>query len=133
MQLYRQRDAFRRLNAEVLLISFGTPESARQWQQVTEVNYPHLLDPDRLVYKAYEIERSFFHSWNLKTVWEYVQLMLAGRKWRGIQGDSLQLGGDFVIDTRGVVQMAYYSQDPTDRPAVADLVASLRRLEVAGS
>jgi hypothetical protein len=30
------------------------------------------------VYRAYGLERSFWCSWNLRTIWRYVQLLTAG-------------------------------------------------------
>jgi hypothetical protein len=56
-------------------------------------------------------------------------LLTSGRKWRGIQGDSAQLGADFVVDTEGIVRLAYRSHDPTDRPPAADLLARLEQLD----
>lgn len=86
-----------------------------------------LIDEPRLAYRAFGLERSWWRSWQPKTVWRYVQLLLSGRRWRGIQGDSAQLGGDFVIDRQGVVRLAYRSDDPTDRPSVDLLLAVLER------
>jgi peroxiredoxin len=62
-------------------------------------------------------------------MWRYVRLLTAGRKYRGIQGDSAQLGGDFIVDTNGIVRLAYRSHDPTDRPSVDDLLNLLQQLE----
>lgn len=56
---------------------------------------------------------------------EYARLMTKGRRWRGIQGDSGQLGGDFIVDREGILQLTYRSQDPTDRPAVSYLMERL--------
>ena len=89
------------------------------------------LDPERTVYATYGLERSFRRSWNLKTMWRYVRLLTSGRQWRGIQGDSAQLGGDFVVDAGGIVRLAYRSYDPTDRPPVANLLALLRQLDIS--
>ncbi|MGD9099523.1 MAG: peroxiredoxin-like family protein, partial [Anaerolineae bacterium] len=114
---------------EVLVISFGAPAFARTWLEETCTPFRLLLDPERTVYHAYGLERSFWRAWSLKTVRRYVQLLRAGRKWRGIQGDSAQMGGDFVVDANGVVRLAYRSYDPTDRPAVSELSALLRRLD----
>jgi peroxiredoxin len=87
-----------------------------------------LLDPERTVYRAYGLERSLRRSWTLKTIWQYVKLMAAGRRWRGIQGDSTQLGGDFVVDRSGIVRLAYRSHDPTDRPSVDQLLGVFNQL-----
>jgi hypothetical protein len=87
-----------------------------------------LFDPERRVYEAYELERSALRSWNARTLWRYVQLLASGRRWRGIQGDSTQLGADLVLDSSGVVRLAHYSHDPTDRPSVDGLLATLTSL-----
>ncbi|MFQ5613494.1 MAG: AhpC/TSA family protein [Anaerolineae bacterium] len=121
-------DAIKSLNAEVLLVSFGTEYWVRVWLEETQSPFLLLLDPDRAAYRAYGLERSLLRSWGGKTIWRYARLLLAGRRWRGIQGDSGQLGGDFIIDAGGLIRLARPSQDPTDRPPVADLLAVLEEL-----
>ena len=88
-----------------------------------------LLDRERRIYRTYGLGSSFSRSWSLKTVWSYVKLMRRGRKWRGIQGNSAQMGGDFVTDARSMVRLSYPSRDPTDRPAATDLLAALLQLK----
>ena len=124
----QHQDALNELNTQVLIISPGTLPAAQAWLEETCAPFRLLLDPERTVYRAYGPERSLLRSWNLRTLWRYVQLLASGRQWRGIQGDSAQLGGDFIIDAAGVVRLAYRSHDPTDRPPVADLLSLLRRL-----
>lgn len=121
-QLCRRQDDFGEIDTRVLLISFGALPAAQAWLAETCSAFRLLLDPERTTYRAYELERSLWRSWNLRTAWRYVQLMAAGRRWRGIQGDSTQLGGDFIVDKQGVVRLAYYSYDPADRPTVAELL-----------
>ena len=126
-QLCQHQEELDRLDVEVLIVSFGTLPAAEKWLEETCNPFRLLLDPERTVYKTYGLERSLARSWNLRTIWRYVQLLTSGRRWRGIQGDSAQLGGDFVVDTDGVVQLAYRSHDPTDRPDVDDLLSILRQ------
>jgi peroxiredoxin len=99
------------------LYSFSAPEYAKMWVEESCPSFTLLLDPERVTYRAYSVEHSWLRSWNLRTFWRYIQLLRIGRKWRGIQGDSAQLGGDFIIDRDGIVRMAYRSYDPTDRPS----------------
>ena len=127
-QLCQHQDELKRLNAEVLIISFSTQTSARAWLEETCMLFPLLLDPERAVYGDYGLGRSWLRSWNLNTGWLYIRLLLSGRQWRGIQGDSAQLGGDFIVDAEGIVRLAYSSHDPTDRPPVDDLLAILCQL-----
>lgn len=129
-QLCQQQGQLKRLKVAVLLVSFSDdPELARVWLKTTCSSFRLLLDPERVVYHTYGLERSWLRSWNLRTLWRYVQLLRAGRKWRGIQGDSAQLAGDFIVDAKGRLRLAYRSHDPTDRPAVADLLALLQPLD----
>jgi hypothetical protein len=41
-----------------------------------------------------------------------------------------RLGADFVVDTRGIVRLAYRSRDPTDGPSVEHILAVLGQLVV---
>ena len=131
-QLCQVQEELQRLDVEVLIITFGALPAAQTWLEETCSPFHLLLDQDRSVYDAYGLERSFWRSWNLKTMWRYAQLLGAGRQWRGIQGDSAQLGGDFVLDAGGFVRLAYRSQDPTDRPPVEQLLAIFNELAERG-
>ena len=131
-QLCQHQEELDKLNTRVWIISFGTLPAAQVWLAETCTPFRFLLDPDRESYRAYGLERSLWRSWNLKTMWRYVQLMAAGTRWRGIQGDSTQLGGDFIVDRNGNVCLAYPSHDPTDRPAVDELLAVLHHLDLEG-
>jgi peroxiredoxin len=128
-QLCQYQEALEELNTRVLVITFGTLLAAEAWLKETCSPFELLLDPDCRAYEAFGLQRSLLRSWNLRTIWRYVRLLTSGRRWRGIQGDSLQLGADFVVDSSGVVRLAYYSHDPTDRPDVEDLVVTLSQLQ----
>ncbi|MFC2055522.1 AhpC/TSA family protein [Chloroflexota bacterium] len=109
------------LKTNVVIISFGSPYSAQLWKLETLSQFTLLLDPEQNAYRAYGLERSMLRSWGLNTFLTYSRLLLNGRKWRGIQGDSSQLGGDFIVNTNGIIRLAYYSRDPSDRPSVSYL------------
>ena len=127
-QLCQHVEELERLDVKVLIVSFGTLPAAQAWLEETCSPFELLLDPERKIYEAYELERSALRSWNVRTIGRYVQLLASGRRWRGIQGDSTQLGADLIVDPDGVVRLAHYSHDPTDRPAVDDLLTALADL-----
>ena len=54
--------------------------------------------------------------------------LIAGGSRQGIQGNSARLGGDFIVDQKGIVRYGYRSEDPTDRPPVDELVDVVRDL-----
>ncbi|NIM92506.1 MAG: redoxin domain-containing protein [Anaerolineales bacterium] len=128
-QLRRRYDELQDLNAEVIVISFGTTPLARKWLEEMDVPFPLLLDVDRAAYDAFQLDHSLLRSWGWKTWLEYAQLMLHGYRWRGIQGDSAQLGGDFIIDGDGIIQFAWRSRDPSDRPAIEDILECLKTIQ----
>lgn len=112
-------------HTRVALISFSTTELAQKWITETEASFQFLIDPEREAYQAFGLDHSLSRSWSPKVWLEYARLMAQGRKWRGIQGDSGQLGGDFIVDRGGILRMAYRSSDPTDRPTVSYLLKRL--------
>ena len=95
----------------------------------TKASFQFLLDPERKAYQAFGLEYSLGRSWSPKIWFEYARLMAQGRKWRGIQGDSGQLGGDFIVDRSGIIRMAYRSHDPADRPSVSDILEKLKDID----
>ena len=127
-QVVSHQGEFEALDTKVVTLSFSAEQWARAWLQETQSPFPLLLDPERNAYRAYGLEHSYLRSWNVRAISYYVRALLHGAKWRGIRGDSGQLGGDFVIDRQGIVRFAYTSHDPTDRPTVDQLLTALRQL-----
>lgn len=79
-------------------------------------------------YRAFGLDYSLPRSWSPKIWFVYAHLLAQGRKWRGIQGDSGQLGGDFIVDRSGIIRMAFRSHDPADRPSVDDILEKLKEI-----
>jgi peroxiredoxin len=125
-QLRHFEAELRRMDVQVLVISFGAEFWARAWLQEMQSPFPLLLDPERAAYRAYGLERSFVRVWSPKVMWHYTRRVLAGQKLQSIQGDPHQLGGDFVVDADGVIRLAHRSRDPVDRPAVETLLAAIK-------
>jgi peroxiredoxin len=125
-QLRQHTSNLEALKTNVVIISFGSPYNLQLWEKETQSQFTLLLDQERNAYRAYGLERSMLRSWGLNTFLTYSRLMLSGRKWRGIQGDSGQLGGDFIVNANGIIRLAYYSRDPSDRPSVSHLLDILR-------
>jgi hypothetical protein len=103
----------------------------RTMLQGLEVPFPVLLDHDRSSYAAWGLGRATWWRVYLDPqVWrQYARLLRQGEKWRGSGGDTLQLGGDFVVSPQGRI---VYSrpQRADDRPPVGLLVKALE--EAAG-
>jgi peroxiredoxin len=128
-QLRPRHAELQSLNTKPYIISFGASSLARWWLEDTGVPFTLLLDPRRTAYQAYGLERSLLRSWGVKTFLRYARLLASGRRWRGIQGDSGQLGGDFIVDPQGLIRLAYPSRNHTNRPPVEQLISMLQSIE----
>lgn len=119
------------MNGDVVIISFETGYWLQVWQAETQAPFPLILDSRRDAYRAYGLERSLLRSWGTRNLWHYTKARLHGQKAHSTGGDTTQLGGDFIIDTDGVIRMAYRSHDPTDRPPISVLLGVFQTLQKA--
>jgi hypothetical protein len=120
-----QRSAeFQNLNTDVLTITFSSLGYAKVWSEEVCPQFPLLVDSDHALYRLYGMERSLVSPWSPRALWRMVQLVRAGQRWRGIQGDVTEQGGDIVVAANGLVRYLYVSRDPSDRPPVDDLLAA---------
>ena len=132
MKVLHQRE---RIDAagSALFVAFDTPERLRNsLLQGLEVTYPILVDGDRRAYRAWGLERgSVLGVWGDPRVWlRYGRELASGVRLRRPGADTLQLGGDFVVDPAGTVVYAR-PQRRDDRPPVAELVRALERAAAA--
>ena len=92
-------------------------------------------DPDRRLYDALGFGRgSVARVWLDPRVWlRYARsLRRGGRLPRRPAQDTLQLGGDALVDADGRVVWLYRSRGPEDRPAADEVVRQAQRLFIAG-
>jgi peroxiredoxin len=114
-------------DALVVLITFTRPRNLRGFRHRLGLAYPVLADENRSVYRAYGLGRgSWWRVWGLSTMRAYGRQIRAGHRPTRPEGDTLQLGGDFVIDRGGRITYAHRSTGPADRPSVDDLLAAVR-------
>lgn len=85
-------------------------------------------DPERAVYRVFGFGRgSVARVWlHPRVLAGYLRLLKAGWRTGLAKQDTLQLGGDAVIDAAGHVGWVYRSAGPDDRPSVDALAAAAR-------
>lgn len=88
-----------------------------------------LSDEQRGLYEALGFERaSVARVWLDPRVWRrYAQLLARGRRARAPRQDTLQLGGDAVLEAGGALAWLYRSRGPEDRPSVDQVVGAAAR------
>ena len=124
----RQRE---QLAGRLACITFAEPPLLDAFQRELRLDVPLYGDPSRAVYRAFGFGRgSVRRVWLDPRVWtQYARLLARGQRpgWSG--QDTLQLGGDAVLDAAGRLRWIHRGAGPDDRPAV-ELVAP--QLRVAG-
>ena len=128
--MWRRRQELATLETDVLVLSFEPLERVRWYLAEVDFGWPVLADPERAIYRAYGLGRaSTLRAWfSPRTVRFYLGALIHGKVPRRPQGDTHQLGGDFIIDEAGLIRFAHRSVEPADRPSVDSLVRLLKSL-----
>lgn len=110
-----------------MVVTFAAPELLARFEAELGLGLPMLADRDRALYAALGFERgSVARVWLDPRVWlRYVRLMVGGQRLRRTREDTLQLGGDAVVDADGRLAWVYRSRGPEDRPAIEALQRAL--------
>jgi peroxiredoxin len=125
-----RQDEFAKLDTHVYIISFSTLPALQQWMNDVCGTFTVLLDHDRVVYKAYQLERSRWRSWHPRVVWVYIKRWFQQGEFYDSHGDDTsQLGGDFIVDKNGILRFIHPGHDPSDRPSVDELVKALKQID----
>lgn len=126
MQMSEEVD---RAPGRVACITFAEPAMLAAFERELKLSFPLFADPSREVYAAFGLGRgSLARIWLHPRVWvRYARLLAAGRRPAGDGGDTLQLGGNAVLDAGGRVRWIYRGEGPDDRPPVATVIAELQR------
>ena len=120
------RDHLASSSATIVIVTFGAEERLAVYRQHLSIPFAVLSDPTRGAYRDYEIPRGSVRAvYGIGTLRMYASLLGQGRKMRRPSGDTLQLGGDFVIDRDGRVAAAFYPKAPDERPTIAQLAKAL--------
>lgn len=115
---------FAALGCGVLVIVQARPDVLRQFLARYPQPVPIACDPERVAYRAFDLERtSWWTFFKPGVIWRYLKHMLRIRLLRPYDGEDVrQLGGDFILNREGEVIYSFRDPDPTRRPTVAELL-----------
>lgn len=125
--MLQRQDRIAAAGAGVVLVVHDEPDRVRiGLLDGLDVPYPVVVDLDRVSYRAWGLQRaSLARIYLSAAVWRsYAQLLRDGERLRPAGRDTLQLGGDFVVNRSGRVVYSR-AQQADDRPPVAVLLAAL--------
>lgn len=117
------------IDADIAVVTFSQPNLLRAFEKQMDLSLRIYADPQRTVYQAFGFERgSRARVWlDPRVLRRYAQLLRRGRRLQRSDQDTLQLGGDVVIDHRGRLAWIHRSEGPEDRPTVDAMAAAVRQ------
>jgi len=126
-QLRREKDAFDRLGAAVVLVGLGNVEQTAAFKERFDVPFPMIADPDKVLFEAFRLKQATAGSMlSAKMVFRGVTAMAKGHGIGVPRGDVRQLPGVFIIDTDGGILFSHHADGAADHPRPETLLAALR-------
>lgn len=124
-----------------MAVATGAPDQARRLHK-KGFPFPCLLDPDRNLYRTFEIRRIRLWEWStwrvwrryLKIFWERYIRRKTKRAGQGrLTGNISQLPGLLVLDEGGRLQFLHKGNALGDYPPFEEFMKNLRALSVTKS
>jgi hypothetical protein len=114
---------------EVVVVTFTRARNLRGYQRRFAEPLFVVSDESLVLYRALGFGRgSVARVWGPRAAKKYVQLLRQGKQLERPKNreDTLQLGGNVVIDAEGRLRWIYPGEGPDDRPTVDMLLEALR-------
>jgi peroxiredoxin len=134
-RLSKEYPEYVRLGAQVRIIAYGDPARAPEYAERNAIPCPILCDPGFQAYKAYDLlegkpsqivfDAEDEHLRRDVSAWKDVVESRQGTE-RAMVSNPWQLPGEFVIDKRGVVRLAYRYQYCEDWPDPRVLYSAIK-------
>lgn len=123
---------FKDINATVVAITFSSPTEALKLSQELKLPFPLVSDPQKVAYNVFELGSAQLKDFlSIKVLWKFMGRVLSG--WLPSMGysknDLFQLGGDFVVNSKGEIVYEFKSSSPADRPTVKFLLEQLQKAQ----
>jgi peroxiredoxin len=137
VDIHRHRHRFAEADVELAVIGHGTPEHARDFRRLQNVDLKLLVDPDRKVYGLVGAKvatlgeligpRQILRGLRATIVSRLKQGSIAVHQGK-ILGHAAQLGGVLVIAPDGSVRYAHLSEESGDNPPAREVLAAARAI-----
>ena len=112
----------------MVVITFETNAIAHEWARSSEMPWPVLVDTDRSLYRAYGMDRgTVWAIWGPANWAPWARGVASGHAPRLPTDDTLQRGGNVVVDPDGIVALHHVGDGPADRPTVDTMLRPVKR------
>jgi peroxiredoxin len=133
-RLAKEYKEYQEAGGSVIMVGQGEPERSVEYAKQHEIACPILCDPQHKAYQAYGLlegtpAQIMFDATEalLARDWSAGQKLAAERKEQGrpMVDSPWQLPGEFVVDTKGIIQLAYRYNFCEDWPDARVLTSAL--------
>ena len=129
-QLRREKEAFERLGAQVLLVGLGSVAETARFRERFDVPFPMVADPEKRLFEAFRLKSASMGSLlSAGMMVKGLKAMAKGHAMGTPQGDVRQLPGVFIIDTTGRIRFSHHASGPADHPKPETLLGALQAMD----
>jgi len=115
-------------DTEIVVVTFTRPRNLAGYRTRFVAPLTVVADESRASYRAFGFGRGpWWRVYGVRTLRRYGELLRRGDRLARPTEDTLQLGGDVVIDSHGRIALLRGGAGPADRPPVDELVAAVAR------
>ena len=112
--------------ARIAAVGLGDMQYARMFRQDTGIDFPLLVDSDRVAYRAIELRvASIVHLLRSDNNAARARAKAAGHRQHKLGKNPFQLGGTFIFGPDNVDLYAHVSETFGDNAPMADVLAAL--------
>ena len=122
-------------DVDLVIVTFTEPKNLRAYQERHNLaSTSFIVDPGRSAYRAFGLGRgAVTRIWGLRAAKRYLEIFRDdsfSRPGRPTE-DTLQLGGDFIIDPEGTIVYGFWGEGPDDRRSAESIRDALVAAELA--
>jgi hypothetical protein len=121
VQVHREREEFKKLGVQPVVVGHSSLRYARAFVAETGIELPVYVDEKREVYKALEFKRPLLSFLNPRVFQRAAEARAQGFTQPGVHGDAFQLGGVLLLMPDGSMPYKYASRFAGDHPKIEDL------------
>lgn len=126
-ELIRNYERFAKLNIDIISIWPSAKDSLLRYAGREKSPLPMLSDPGKRIYKAYGVTES--SSMGAVRLLFHPQLVLNALRNKyqnsAMDADPLLMPASFLVDSEGIIQMAYYGKHFGDHPKIESILQSV--------
>ncbi len=125
--MHREREAFRKLGVEPVVIGHSSLRYAKAFVDETKIELPVYVDEKRLIYRALGFKRPLLSFLSPKMFKRGAEARQEGFAQAGVQGDTFQLGGVVLMMPDGSKPYTFASRFAGDHPNLESLKDAVQK------